>query len=47
MSKAFCNQDVLRMTAFAKGPLAEGMQAAGLPLPDDLKVTPVLTADGR
>jgi len=29
---------------FADGPLAEGMKAAGLAPPDDLKVTPVLNA---
>ena len=34
-------------TAFAKGPLAEGMKAAGLAPPDDIKVTPVISADGR
>jgi hypothetical protein len=33
--------------AFANGALAQGMKAAGLPQPEDLKVTPVLTADGR
>ena len=30
--------------AFEKGPLAQGMQAAGIAPPDDLKVTPVLNA---
>ncbi|MEY2524805.1 MAG: hypothetical protein QOJ66_3370 [Ilumatobacteraceae bacterium] len=32
--------------AFAQGPLAEGMKGAGIAPPDDLKVTPVLNADG-
>jgi len=33
--------------AFSQGPLAEGMKAAGIAPPDDLKITPVLNADGR
>ena len=33
-------------SAFAQGPLAEGMKGAGIAPPDDLKVTPVLNADG-
>ena len=33
--------------AFSAGPLAEGMKAAGIAPPDDLKVTPLLNADGR
>ena len=33
--------------AFATGPMGEGMKAAGIAPPDDLKVTPVLNADGR
>jgi hypothetical protein len=33
--------------AFSTGPLAEGMKAAGIAPPDDLKITPVLNADGR
>ena len=32
---------------FSEGPLAEGMKAAGIAPPDDLKITPVLNADGR
>jgi hypothetical protein len=28
-----------------EGPLAEGMRAAGITPPDDLKITPVLNAD--
>jgi hypothetical protein len=32
---------------FSQGPLAEGMKAAGIAPPDDLKITPVLNADGR
>ena len=32
---------------FSEGPLAQGMKAAGIAPPDDLKVTPVLNADGR
>ena len=31
---------------FAQGPLAEGMKGAGIAPPDDLKVTPLLNADG-
>ena len=34
-------------TAFASGPLAQGMKMAGMTPPDDIKVTPVLTADAR
>ena len=30
---------------FSAGPLTEGMKAAGIAPPDDLKVTPVLNAD--
>jgi hypothetical protein len=33
--------------SFSEGPLAEGMKAAGIAPPDDLKITPVLNADGR
>ena len=33
--------------AFSTGPLAEGMKAAGIAPPDDLKITPVINADGR
>jgi hypothetical protein len=33
--------------AFSSGPLGQGMQAAGIAPPDDLKITPVLSADGR
>lgn len=33
--------------AFAAGPLTEGMKAAGLTPPDDITVTPVLTANAR
>jgi len=32
---------------FSEGPLAEGMKAAGIAPPDDLKITPVINADGR
>ena len=32
---------------FSQGPLTQGMKAAGIAPPDDLKVTPVLNADGR
>jgi len=32
--------------AFASGPLAEGMKGAGIALPDDIKVTELLKADG-
>jgi len=32
---------------FSEGPLAEGMKAAGIAAPDDLKITPVINADGR
>jgi hypothetical protein len=31
---------------FATGPLAEGMKASGIPMPDDIEVTPLLHADG-
>jgi hypothetical protein len=34
-------------SAFAQGPLAEGMKGAGIAPPDDLKITPLLHADGR
>jgi hypothetical protein len=34
-------------SAFAEGPLAEGMKASGVAPPDDLEVTPVLKADSR
>jgi hypothetical protein len=33
--------------AFMAGPAGEGMQASGIPLPDDVKFTPLLNADGR
>ena len=33
--------------SFSTAALAEGMRAAGLTQPDDLTITPVLTADGR
>ena len=33
--------------AFSTGPLGQGMQAAGIAPPDDLKITPVLNADGQ
>jgi hypothetical protein len=32
--------------SFAQGPLAEGMKGAGIAPPDDLKITPLLNADG-
>jgi hypothetical protein len=31
--------------AFMAGPAGEGMQAAGIPMPDDVEFTPVLNAD--
>ena len=34
-------------TAFANGPLAEGMKGAGIASPDDLTITPVLNASTR
>jgi hypothetical protein len=33
--------------AFMSGPAGEGMKASGIPLPDDVKFTEVLNADGR
>jgi hypothetical protein len=33
--------------SFSNGPLADGMKAAGISPPDDLKITPVLHADSR
>ena len=30
---------------FAQGPLAEGMKASGIPMPDDIEVTPLLHAE--
>ena len=33
--------------AFSTGPLLQGMQGAGIAPPDDLKITPVLNADGQ
>ncbi|HEY7106446.1 MAG TPA: hypothetical protein VH986_08595 [Acidimicrobiia bacterium] len=33
--------------AFLQGPAGEGMQASGIPAPDDVEITPVLNADGR
>src|SRR5262245_35078360 len=33
--------------AFMSGPAGEGMQAAGIPVPDDVEFTPLLSADGR
>jgi len=33
--------------AFARGPLAEGMKMVGMEPSDDVKVTPLLAADGR
>ena len=32
--------------AFSQGPLAEGMKGAGIAPPDDLRVTPLINADG-
>ena len=32
---------------FMAGPAGEGFKAAGIPMPDDLKFTPTLNADGR
>jgi hypothetical protein len=32
---------------FAEGPMAEGIKAAGIAAPDDIKITPVLNADSR
>jgi hypothetical protein len=31
---------------FSEGPLAEGMKSAGIAPPDDLKITPLINADG-
>jgi hypothetical protein len=31
---------------FRDGPMAEGAKAMGMDLPDDIKIVPVLTADG-
>jgi hypothetical protein len=33
--------------SFAQGAMAEGMKAAGLEPPDDVTITPVLSADSR
>jgi hypothetical protein len=33
--------------SFSEAALAAGMRSAGLTQPDDLKISPVLTADGR
>ena len=33
--------------AFMAGPAGEGMKASGIPIPDDVKFTPVLNADSR
>ena len=33
--------------SFMEGPAGEGMKASGIAEPDDLKITPVLNADGR
>jgi hypothetical protein len=33
--------------SFAEGPMAEGMTAAGIAPPDDVKITPVLNANSR
>ena len=33
--------------SFSEGPLGEGMKAAGIARPDDVKVVPVLNADSR
>jgi hypothetical protein len=33
--------------AFSTGPMGQGMKAAGIAPPDDLKITSVLNADGR
>ena len=32
---------------FMEGPAGEGMKASGIPVPDDIKFTPVLNADSR
>jgi hypothetical protein len=32
---------------FMAGPAGEGMKASGIPMPDDVKFTPLLNADGR
>jgi hypothetical protein len=32
---------------FSEGPLTQGMKAAGVAPPDDVKITSVLNADGR
>jgi hypothetical protein len=33
--------------AFAEGPMAQGMKSANVAPPDDLKVTPLINANGR
>jgi hypothetical protein len=33
--------------AFSTGPLSQGMKAAGIAPPDDLKITSLLNADGQ
>jgi hypothetical protein len=33
--------------SFMDGPAGDGLKAAGIALPDDLKITPVLNASGR
>jgi hypothetical protein len=33
--------------SFMAGPAGEGMQASGIPLPDDVEFTPLLNADSR
>ena len=33
--------------SFMAGPAGDGMKASGIPVPDDVKFTPVLNADSR
>ncbi len=33
--------------SFLEGPVTEGLTAAGIALPDDIEITPVLNADSR
>ena len=39
--------DAESFQSFMAGPAGEGMKASGIPVPDDVKVTPVLNADNR
>jgi len=39
--------DAEAFQAFMAGPAGAGMQASGIPVPDDIKFTPLLNADSR